>query len=85
MMSFYFFFRITTVLISRFFLDLREANRPSNSFDNINGISSTINFAVSRIVGNLGEPLDHSTSAWISGAQDDVVEDVGDRNNERFY
>ena len=72
---------MATVLISRFLLDLREASDPGNSSSAANGISSTINFAVGRIAGNLGEPLDHSTNTWISGAQDDVAEDADD---ERF-
>ena len=75
-----YFPRLTTVLISRFFLDLREANNPGSSSSAANGISSTINFAVGRIAGNLGEPLDHSTNTWISGAQDDVAEDADDDN-----
>ena len=74
--------RLTTVLVSRFLLDLREASDPGSSSSAANGISSTINFAVGRIAGNLGEPLDHSTNTWISGAQDDVVEDADD--DERF-
>ena len=73
---------MTTVLISRFLLDLREANDPGSSSSAANGITSTINFAVGRIAGNLGEPLDHSTNTWISGAQDDVAEDTDD--DERF-
>ena len=43
---------------------------------------STIEFAVGRIAGNVGEPLDHSTNTWISGALDDVAEDADD--DERF-
>ena len=74
--------RVTTVLISRFFLDLREANDPGSSSSAATGISSTINFAVGRIAGNLGEPLDHSANTWISGALDDVAEGVDD--DERF-
>ena len=74
--------RVTTVLVSRFFLDLREASDTSNLSSATNGISSTINFAVGRITGNLGEPLDHSTNTWISGAQDYVAEDADD--DERF-
>ena len=74
--------RVTTILVSRFFLDLREASDTSNSSSATNGILSTINFAVGQFAGNLGEPLDHSNSTWISGAQDDIAED-GD-NDERF-
>ena len=74
--------RVTTVLVSRFFLDLREVSDTGSSSSTANGISSTINFAVGRITGNLGEPLDHSTSTWISGAQDDVAEDIDE--DERF-
>ena len=70
--------RLTTVLISRFLLDLREASDPGSSSSAANGISSTIEFAVGRIAGNLGEPLDHSTSTWVSGAHDDVAEGVDD-------
>ena len=74
--------RLTTVLVSRFLLDLREASDPGSSCSATNGISSTIEFAVGRIAGNLGEPLDHSTNTWISGPQDDVAEDADD--DERF-
>ena len=69
---------MTVVLISRFLLDLREASDPGSSSSAANGISSTINFAVGRIAGNVGEPLDHATNTWISGAQDDVAEDADD-------
>ena len=74
--------RLTAILISRFFLDLREASDTGSPSSATNGITSTINFAVGRIAGNLGEPLDHSTSTWVSGAQDDVAE--GADGDERF-
>ena len=74
--------RLTAVLISRFLLDLREASDPGSSSSAANGISSTINFAVGRIAGNLGEPLDHSTNTWVSGAQDDGAEYADD--DEKF-
>ena len=74
--------RLAAILISRFFLDLREASDTDNLSNPANGISSTMKFAVSRIAGNLGEPLDHSTNTWISDAQDDVGEDADE--DERF-
>ena len=74
---------MTTILISRFFLDLREANdTDTSSSATTNGISSTISFALARIAGNLGEPLDPSTNTWVSGTQDDIAEDADD--DERF-
>ena len=77
---FIYLLRLTTVLVSRFFLDLREASDTDsdNSSSAAIGASSTIEFAAGRIVGNLGESLDNSTSTWLSGTQDDVAEDADD-------
>ena len=75
--------RVSSILVSRSFFKLRELHDTGHSSSAANGISSTIEFAVGRIMGNLGQPLGHSTSIWLSGAQDDIAEDVDD--DERFY
>ena len=65
-------FRIAAALISRFFLDLREVN-DTISYDDSNGVISTVHFVTSQVAGNLGEPLDYPNSTWVSGAWDDVA------------
>lgn len=62
-------YSMSSVLISRFFLDLRTAYG-EDAFDDLGSEAfSTIHFA-SRVVGNIGAPLDNST--WTTG---DTCED----------
>ena len=66
--------RISTSLICRFFLDLREGG--CNNDDADVSHMSTMRFTANTFTGNIGEPLEHSRSTWISGAGDDL-DDVG--------
>ena len=45
------------------------------------GLTSTVEFAMDRAMGNLGEPLEHPYSTWVSVACDDVDEK---KDDERF-
>ena len=62
---------MTTILISRFLLDLREVNSPSDSLNTFHPEASAVCFA-DRIVSDLGQSLESSQGTWFSGAGNEV-------------
>lgn len=63
---------ISSILLSRFLLDLRSVYTPDTRSQNTS--LSSVRFA-SQIVGNLGAPLEEE-SAWSTNAADHVPEPI---------
>ncbi|TCD65325.1 hypothetical protein EIP91_002811 [Steccherinum ochraceum] len=60
----------STILVSRFILDLRSVYSHASEFDT--GSISSLRFSVRSVVGNIRAPLASEDSIWLSGSPDDV-------------
>lgn len=65
-------YRLTSILLSHFILDLRSIHYTHNSTSQLSDESTTLRFATS-IQGNLGASLDGS---WATGQERDIEEDI---------
>lgn len=70
-------YRLTSVLVSRFLLDLRSA--ASNSADADTDVSSLRSSLIRFATGNIGEELEIEGSTWNTGAGDHLHQAVEDR------
>jgi hypothetical protein len=65
------------MLISRFMLNLRQANETSDGATTHN--RSTIRFDVNNLVGNMGESLQFGTRSYDDDTEDSVDENIAAR------
>ncbi|KAI0704970.1 hypothetical protein BC835DRAFT_1410304 [Cytidiella melzeri] len=78
---------LTPILVSHFILNLRQAASSSSSPYTSGGALSEIRFSVDRLVGNMGEPLEHAANYEDEGdggegRADARVEDNGNVRDE---
>ena len=62
---------MTNVLVSRFILDLRAVHYKVGGDQTSSRLASSVQFATSAIVGNLGAPIHPDSASWAVGAGDE--------------
>lgn len=73
--------RMTNVLVSRFILDLRAVHYKVGGDETSSRLASSVQFATSAIVGNLGAPIYPDSATWAVGAGDEA-EEGGEQQEE---
>ncbi|TCD65319.1 hypothetical protein EIP91_002805 [Steccherinum ochraceum] len=67
---------VSSILVSRFILDLRDVYSTDLEADHPNSLSGSMQFALRSVVGNIGAPLATEDSVWVSGQSDDAEDEV---------